>query len=591
MSDRPVQSTQDNLRIPFYQEENSGRDFNLDSSFGQMFCNLIPERLSEANTYSPTMEQQLSKRQGLTAIGLNYLTGIVNSPTSCIVHDLICITALYDVFIAAVFDTSNSTFYVIQIRPTAGTAVKIGSLFTSNANDYMFLTEISQASGGNTVPALAVSYTKQDLSSGIGFYAISSGGVFPVTSMAVITDVNFPANQTPALIPVGRFVWLNAITYIATANGQIFNSTSNGSDITAWENSTGQIGVIAAQAYPDQLVGLCRYKQHIVAFGTDSIEFFDDIGDTPTPLTPISQAFIKFGAESARCIINVDDVLYWIGKGAAGERGLWTMDGYTPTKLSTPYIDNQIVAENPSAYNFKLASCVLNGKRQVFINSVSLPTMNTVVSGALYSNTDTYQINALTGQPGSIVYNVEDKTWWGVQWIGDRNATAIFATYYATPNSGVTSTQLALTTGTGLQVPSVYKLRTDGVFADDITGPFGPSTPVCALAQMNPVWFANANRKRVSRFKIITNTMPFQATGDASVYALYLVYTRDNQVSFVSGVLNNAVVRRLAYPGTIPRIYFNNLGMGRLWNFMIIDNSKMNLRLKSVELDVQQGSH
>src|SRR6478736_1910002 len=283
MADRPLQAVQDVLRVPLYGMENIHNDLSDNAVLGQYIQNMIPQFAIDQVTQSK--ESYLVKRPGLQLVpSSNFMTGIVNDISQCSVLDAIPITAVYDVYVIAVFHDSNDTIYIIGARPAAASYVKIGSFApTASVDDYCFLSEITQAVAGSATPAV----------------------VFAAASLVEITSTGFPPKQTPALISIGRFVWLNGVNYIASLDGRIWNSTSNGNDITTWN-----AGVVAVQAYPDQCMGLERYKHHGIAFGRNSIEFFNDVGDTPGPLQPTQQAFIKFGARSPRLIKNVNDIMY-----------------------------------------------------------------------------------------------------------------------------------------------------------------------------------------------------------------------------------------------------------------------------------------
>lgn len=600
--DRPLQAIQDTVRIPFYQTTNTGNDnVTVFPYYEQFFLNMIPQ---SAQDVEGNIEWELAKRQGLQQYGsCDFLTGIVNSVPNSVVVDAIAMTALYDVYIVAVFDTSNSTFYIIQVRPVAGTATKIGSFAPGGASkdDFCFLTEYSQSNTGSLFPAVAVSYTNASLTLSKGYYSQSSSGVFGATTLTEITDTNFPPKQTPALITTGRFLYMNGTIYIATLDGRICNSASTNNDITTWSDSFGP-GIISANAYTDQLVGLIRYKHHVVAFGRNTIQFFDDVGNDPSPLQATQQAFVKFGAKSPRLLKNVNDILYWVSYGESGSNGLWMLDGYTPTKLSNAYIDGILsaVGSHTDPLEFNLQATVIRNKDTLIINNVGQTLANlplTCPTATLPTNSDTYPLSSLApGQCNSICYNISDKVWWGFNYA----ANGALGLVCAGPEFSIPLTdsyyihtlfyqQTSITTANSGQF--VYTWSNNGYDEfPDTDDSRHPLRPIDTIAQLNPLWFTNEKRKRINKLKLIGYRE--LASGDSNTYSLYIFYVKDLEHWNSSGKIVDLQVRQfsIASTGTY-RQYLNNFGMGRAWFIALVERSNVFYKYKFLELDVQQGSH
>lgn len=589
MSDKSLQAIQDVVRVPFYQYESGIRSDGFESYFDQKCINLIPEKMQDFDTQ--TVKQQLTKRTGIHSDGLhNWANGLVGNTSAITIRDFISITAVYDVYVAAVFDNSNSKFYIIQIRPITGTSTLIGAGITGGFSDNIYLTEISQTSGGNLVPGVAINIVKSDLTSSTGYYAVTTAGVFGGV-LNTITDTNYPANQTPALIPVGRFINQRGTFYIPTLDGRIWNSYAGQNDINTWGNATSQIGSIRTDMYPDQCLGIARYKNNIVAFSRNSIEFFTEVGSSvnnPSTLQAMDQVFIKFGALKPNLIRNIDDHLYFVAYGEAGQTGLWVLDGYKPVKVSTPFIDSliQSAAVNLNSYLFNLQSCVMMGKRQIFVNAVvDSCILSNTPSGYFSGLGDVYPINPVTdGHVSSMVYNSDDNTWWGFNYGGTFSIAPYFASSFSSPAQGDLYTQYSLVDGPGSDSSYIYTI-TD-LYQDGRAG--GTEYPVVTYAQINPLWFGNEKRKRISKAKVITNTIP-QPDGSGANYLMFLLYTKDNLVKGV--VFDNVIVRSMVHPPAQGRYLLTNLGMGRVWNLAVLEKSLMNLSLNSLELEIQQGSH
>jgi hypothetical protein len=519
--------------------------------------------------------------------------------------DAITISAVYDVFVFAVYDNSNGTVYILQVRPNAATCTVIGSFAPSGAgkDDYCFLTEFTQAVAGVSTPAVAVSWTRQDLTVSRGYYSASSSGVFGATSLTEITSTGFPPKQTPALISIGRFVWLNGVMFIASLDGRIWNSTTNGNDITTWSN-----GVVAVQAYPDQCLGLERYKHHIVAFGRNSIEFFNDVGNTPGPLESTQQAFIKFGARSPRTCKNVNDILYWISYGQDGVMGLWQLDGYTPVKLTTPFFDLSVAGDwqdtDPQSFNIQATN--IAGKPMLIINGVATQEVTpgfVMFPGLLTSwptgsngGTDTYALNVNDFNSSILCYNMEDRTWWTMQLQGDPLVgLRVAGTSFPLPSSDDYYSQILLyapytvdgSARWGQQYLYTWQPLTSTDEIGDSSATSYPATPVTAAMQTNLMWFGNEKRKRVNKAKIIVDQ---DQSTESDTLSLYLFYARDS-LKWSGTTLSGVVSRGVPYPSAVYRNYHNNLGSGRAWIFCIVDKSKTCGLFRALELDIQQNSH
>lgn len=616
MSDRPLQSIQDTLRLPLYSTENIHDSADDSLILDQMIMNYIPGFAVDPS--SETKEAFLTKRPGISVIASSdWMTGKVADATQCTILDAIAITAVYDVFVAAVFDESNDTIYIIQIRPAANTSTLIGSFTpTATVDDFVFLSEYSQSNAGSLYPAVAVSWTNKALTASKGYYARSSGGVFSAASLTEITDTGFPPKQTPARITIGKFIFLNGTIYIATLDGRIYNSVAATNDITDWTDSNSQIGVRLVNAYPDQCMGIERYKNNIVALGRNSIEFFNDVGSSPSPLAKMDQAFIKFGVKSPRLVKNISDVLYWVAYGDDGITGLWQLTGYTPTKLSTSAIDRFFIGTaatgDPSYYNLQAVG--VNGKQMLIINQTPNPTSYPIAAWsssyptASGSSNDTYALTTTSNKlndlvHNNLVYNIVDKTWWGLNVLNTVTCYLMCAgTEFGTPatqSNANAYSQILLYNfwgggGTNPVTRYVHQWDYSGHIADavgDSSSTFYPEKPVTSLVQLNTSWFMNEKRKRVNKFKVIGN-FPRQRYQTSNVYSMYLFYLKDqDSIAASSGLLDNIHYRGFNFPNSVYRYYLNNLGMGRAWSFCLVEKSKQPITLRAIELDIQQGSH
>jgi hypothetical protein len=515
------------------------------------------------------------------------------------------VTQLYDIYVAAFFDSTTSKIYIIQYRPIALTAIKIGEIATTTINDQIYITEITN--GDTLLPAIAISYQKFDKSSGTGYYAVSSSGVFTTSSLTTISHGSFPSNLATPRIITGPFQYMNGHNYIMTLDGFIYMSsltTAGNPDVTTWNTNA----TVTASQYPDSGVGVFRYMHHLLAFGKDSVEFFNDASDPPpgSTLERTDQAFIKFGAISPRMIQNFDDTIYWIAYGSNNSFGVWKMTGYTPTKISDLKIDTiltNILSTNSESHLLNMQCIVLAARKHLLIGGVQYDNALTWFGTGAVGAADTFQITAVAdGRAGVLAYSLDDKIWWGLNVL-----SGLYNTTYVRP---ATSFSTAAQIGSYRQYMFVCGSLTDG-FGDarDFSGTTvqyfnqrqGSSgtyidtnpqqvdanqnyEPITAIVCLNTYWFETERRKRINKIKTIVEGLTMT---DASVYALYIVATPDTLYDSMGAT---SLVRRLVLPTVDQRYYDNNWGMMRAINVSVISKTKDDMRIRSVELDLAQGT-
>jgi hypothetical protein len=284
-------------------------------------------------------------------------------------------------FINCVFDvvknpvTGNQTTYVAK-RPgfaaestpaagSIGTAIKvwtsqgsdkvISAFGSTNSTIYDSTTSkgaitgkarfIDEASVGGTPTLLIVS------TDNTAWYYQDGG------SPTKIVDADFPANNSMTI--TGRFVSVDGYNFIMATNGRIYSSDIN--SITAWTATK----FLTAQAYPDRGIGLARYKNQIVAFGQETLEFYH-ITDTSEgiALARTEQAFTRIGCASQIGYSQFEDTVAWISAGDRGGASVYMLNDFKPQKISTAAIDIQLAIYGPA--NVKMNCIKIYGKTLIF---------------------------------------------------------------------------------------------------------------------------------------------------------------------------------------------------------------------------------
>lgn len=193
-----------------------------------------------------------------------------------------------------------------------------------------------------------------------------------VGTMTQITDVDFPGNAGRTL--AGTFAHIDGFACIMDTRATLWASDLN--SITAWTATSND----SANAYPDTGIGCVRHKQYIMAFGTESIQFYINAGLTPFPLKSVPNMTVKVGAVSADAIAQIADTIFWAGSTPQGGLSIFQFDGGV-SRVSTPEQDFQLVLAGPS--NISLTTLRVYGRSFVLVKA----------------NTTTY------------VYCIEDKRW------------------------------------------------------------------------------------------------------------------------------------------------------------------------------------
>lgn len=189
--------------------------------------------------------------------------------------------------------------------------------------------------------------------------------IYDDSTLTEITDADMPGNASFALR--GPAVALDGYLFVMTEAGRIYNSDLD--DWTSWN----ALNFISTNMYPDFNVGLARYKNQLVAFGRDSIEFYTNVGNpVASPLQRNLTIAIKVGCVSQYAYCESEDTLLWIGSPPGGRRGLYYLDGYTATRVEDPKLD--WVLKYSDLATLRLQSANFDGYEWAIISSDALPS-------------------------------------------------------------------------------------------------------------------------------------------------------------------------------------------------------------------------
>ncbi len=173
------------------------------------------------------------------------------------------------------------------------------------------------------------------------FY-IAAGATNQYTSVYMWADGDVA--ETTITVPsgsCGHLAHLDGYVFVGNVDGRIYNSGLNAP-------TTGYTDFIGADIHPDVLVTVYKYKNYLLGFGTNSVEWYR-IGEqtTGSPLQRIPELFQKIGMHktppvggigglytgNAPPIVDGNNTIYWIAQTEDG-LSVYTMDDTRPKKIS-----------------------------------------------------------------------------------------------------------------------------------------------------------------------------------------------------------------------------------------------------------------
>lgn len=176
------------------------------------------------------------------------------------------------------------------------------------------------------------------------------------------TALGFGTSGDPVFLNGYIFINSNAISAFGAPFQRIYNSAINSP--SSFSPSTD---FIDTEIYPDPVICLAKHKNHLVAFGTKSIEFFyDGANQLGSPLTRQDSYAIQLGLIDGYTsvihpypIITIGDDLYFIGKTPTGTIGIYVIQNFQVKKISDPFLDRLL---NSYSTDHVINSISLTGK-------------------------------------------------------------------------------------------------------------------------------------------------------------------------------------------------------------------------------------
>ena len=416
---------------------------------------------------------------------------------------------------------SGNTGQAVMVWTGQGTGQSIISAFGgTNSTIYDGITSLGAITGrctGLTETFVGTTATLAITSSNnTGWYYDT--GVGAVTE---ITDGDWPGD-TETL--AGTFAHLDGFAIILTTRGRLWASDLN--SVTAWTaNNFG-----STNAAPDQGVAAIKWRQYIMAFSTESLEFWFNAGLTPFPLARANAMTQKVGCVDDDAITQIADTVWWCGSTPQGGLSIFQWDGAL-SRVSTPEIDSILILAGAS--NISLSALRFFGRSFVLIRA-----------GAT-----------------TLVYCVEEKMWH--EW---STTTRL---WFKTAGQSLAGTMVNYAVSNVGTSGSVYLMNHAAhVFQD-------AGTTYTARVQLPPMDFGTKKTKFFHDVEIVCDE-------EETSSVVNLLYTDDDYQTYTTHGASDL---------SNDRVRFTRLGSSRKRGWVITNSSNAPMRLEALEGTVTIGNH
>jgi len=252
--------------------------------------------------------------------------------------------------ITAVVITNAGSGYVTA--PTCTIVLPANATPTGTGTISQFTIVVSSATG--IYVGMGVTGTGVGASAKVTTIVGTTITVNVANSGAVSGTITFADNGTsgslvPALnaFPSGPYVSgvasLDNYIFLATSNNRIYNSAVG--DPTTW----GALDYVTFEQSTDNLVGITKHLNYLVAFGATSMQFFYDAANaTGSPLALAPSYTSDIGCASGDSIVSTSNTVLWIGSTKTNSRSVYIMDGVSAVKISTSSVDRHLEADDLS---------------------------------------------------------------------------------------------------------------------------------------------------------------------------------------------------------------------------------------------------
>jgi len=264
--------------------------------------------------------------------------------------------------LSATYTTTSGTGRGIYTWSVSGVSYAISVVDSSVYSNNTFLQTLTTSTGqcGFTEYVNSSGVVSLVLVDGTKGYIFSS----PTAAGTLITDADFPTPHLP------NPIFLDGYLFLAKANSEdIYNSDLDHPEL--WTAGS----FISAELYPDTIQALSKNNNFLYAIGTNSIEYFYDIGNaTGSPLGREAAAVQQFGTSAPRTIVQTEKEVVLVGETGNGGHTVWTIDGFKEKEISVPAIRSALLAEGSAIYN-ATAFCIRVSQQKLYVICLTARTL------------------------------------------------------------------------------------------------------------------------------------------------------------------------------------------------------------------------
>ena len=181
--------------------------------------------------------------------------------------------------------------------------------------------------------------------------ATSTSTFITKTALAQIVDPNFVSTGTR----ISGFAEMDGFLFYATDDGNVRNSGLN--VMTTFPAG----GFLAANISPDPPNSILRHKNVIGVMGTASLEAFNNVGLTPSPLGRLPYLFSKTGSLGQESVATIENDIYFVGSANYGDIQVFRMRELGVTKVSNSVVDNILGSISGSGVTAYLSGFQMGG--------------------------------------------------------------------------------------------------------------------------------------------------------------------------------------------------------------------------------------
>ena len=435
-------------------------------------------------------------------------------------------------------NTSNNTWGFFHNGTNAYTIDQSNTL-TRIDNTSVYTVTVATGGSGYTAPSVTFSAPPSGTTA-TGTVNLTGGVITSVTitnpgsgyltppsvSFTDATGLGATANCVLQGFPSGPLAagtaFIDGYVVVASTSGQIY--TSDLENASMWN----PLNYTTAEAEPDSIVGICKHLNYILVFGEWSTECYYDAATSPgSPLARQDSARLEIGCADGNSIVQFEQAVMFVGKAKSHGKSVYIMDGLSPVKVSTRYIEKYLNADTSTdidAFVFKISG-------------------------------HTFYVLTMHGQDLTFVYDVDEKQWYNWTSYYNEGEHYWWPTYFCEFNNA----WYALLDDLGIIVSISDTTPSDNgnpIYYRSVTSIFDSRT---------------TKRKFYQRLEIV---------GDKVAATMQIRHTNDDYATW-------STYRTVDLSVSRPQLYQLGGDRRRAWEFLVTDN--VSLRLSAAEIDVEGG--